>query len=122
MTTSCRSWWRNCALEADSEILDIDRMEDHVAPVGPNVPRVRELISSVELCHHKADRWVYNIIEAIGAGETQKGLGTRSPGQQHPAEKTWQNACASLSAWCAGCPSTKVNLPIDTVPASRLLA
>jgi hypothetical protein len=119
---SCRSWWRNCALEADSEILNIDRMEDHIAPVGPNVSRIRELVSSLELCHHKADRWVYNIIEAIGAGESQKGLGTRSPGQQHPAEKVWQNACASLSAWCAGCPSTKVDLSLDTVPASRLLA
>ncbi len=97
-------------------------MEEHVAPVGPDVSRVRELISSLELCHHKADRWVYNIIAAIGAGETPKGLGTRSPVQQHPAEQVWQNACASLSAWCAGCPSTKVDLSIDTVPASRLLA
>jgi hypothetical protein len=122
MTTSCRSWWRNCALEADSEILDIDRIEDDIAPLAPNVSRIRELISSLELCHHKADRWVYNIIEAIGTGETQKGLGTRSPGQQHSAEKVWQNACAALSAWCAGCPSTKVDLSIDTVPASQLLA
>jgi len=96
-------------------------MEDHFAPVGPDVSRVRELISSLELCHHKADRWVCNIIEAIGAGETPKGLGTRSPGQQHPAEQAWQNVCASLSAWCAGCPSTKVDWSIDTVPASRLL-
>ena len=84
MTTSCRSWWRNCALEADSEILAIDRMEDSIAPINANVLKIRELISSFELCHHKADRWVYNIIEAIGTGETQKGLGTRSPGQQHP--------------------------------------
>lgn len=122
MTTSCRSWWRNCALEADSEILDIDRIEDDIAPIAPNVSKIRELISSLELCHHKADRWVYNIIEAIGAEETQKGLGTRSLGQQHPAEKVWQNACAALSAWCAGCPSTKIDLSIDTVPASRLLA
>ncbi len=122
MTTSCRSWWRNCALEADSEILDIDRIEDDIAPIAPNVSKIRELISSLELCHHKADRWVYNIIEAIGAGETQKGLGKRSPGQQHPAEKVWQNACAALSAWCAGCPSTKIDLSIDTVSASRLLA
>jgi len=122
MTTSCRSLWRNCALEADSEILDIDRIEDDIAPIAPNVSSIRELISSLELCHHKADRWVFNIIEAIGAGETKKGLGTRSPGQQHAAEKVWQNACAALSAWCAGCPSTKVDLSIDTVPASRLLA
>ena len=34
MTTSHRSWWRNCALEADSEILDIDRMEDDIAPLS----------------------------------------------------------------------------------------
>lgn len=79
-------------------------------------------LSGLELCHHKADRWVYNIIEAIGRGGTTKGLGTRSPGQQHPSEMVWQNACAALSAWCAGCPSTKVNLTIDTIPASRLLA
>jgi len=122
MTTSCRLWWRNCALHADSEIMAIDGMEDRIAPLGANVSKVRELISSLELCHHKADRWVYNIVEAIGAGETTKGLGTRSPGQQHPTETVWQNACAALSAWCAGCPSTKVDLPIDTIPASRLLA
>ena len=93
-----------------------------LAPTGANVSKIRELISSLELCHHKADRWVYNIIEAIGAGKTTKGLGTRSPGQQHPSEAVWQNACAALSAWCAGCPSTKVDLPMDTIPASRLLA
>lgn len=122
MVKSLRSWWRNCALEADSEILDIDRMEDHIAPTAPNVSKIRELISSLELCHHKAERWVSNIIEAIGAGETKKGLGTRSPGQLHPAEKTWQNTCAALSAWCAGCPSTAVELKIDSRPASSMLA
>ena len=121
MTSSCRPWWRNCALEADSEIMDIDRMEDRIAPIGPNTSKIRELISSLELCHHKADRWVYNIIEGIGAGETRKGLGTRSPGQEHPRERVWQNTCAALSAWCAGCPSAMVDLAIDNVPASRLL-
>ena len=108
MRTSCRSWWRNCALKPDSEILDIDRMEDHITPIGPNVSKIRELISSLELCHHKVERWVYNIIEAIGAGETTKGLGT-------------QNAYAALSAWGAGCPSTSVELTIDSIPASRML-
>lgn len=121
MTTSCRLWWRNCALEADSEILAIDRMEDHIAPIAANEVKIRELISSLELCHHKAERWVGNIIEAIGAGETRKGLGTRSSDQQHPREKVWQNACAALSAWCAGCPSTSVDLTIDTVPASLII-
>jgi len=122
MTTSCRSWWRNCALEADSEILAIDRMEDLIAPIAANVSKIRELISSLELCHHKAERWISNLIEAIGTGEIRKGLGTRSPGQQHPTEKVWQNACAALSTWVAGCPSTSIDLTIDTVPASRILA
>jgi hypothetical protein len=122
MTASCRSWWRNCALHADSEITAIDEMEDRIAPLSADVSKIRELIAGLELCHHKADRWVYNIIEAIGAGETTKGLGTRSPGQQHPSETVWQHACAALAAWCAGCPSTKIDLLIDTIPASRLLA
>jgi hypothetical protein len=97
-------------------------MEDHIAPIAANVSKIRELISSLELCHHKAERWICNIIEAIGTGETRKGLGTRSPGQQHPTEKVWQNACAALSTWVAGCPSTSIDLTIDTVPASRILA
>ena len=122
MTASGRSWWRNCALETDSEILAIDMMEDDMASLDPNVAKVRELISSFELCHHKAERWVENIIKAIGAGETTKGLGTRSPGQLHPAEEVWQNACAALSAWCAGRPSTKVDLSIGNLSASQLLA
>jgi hypothetical protein len=117
-----RPWWRNCALAADAEITAIDRMEDQIAPLAQEVSQIRELISSLELCHHKAERWVHNIIAAIGAGETAKGLGTRSPGQRHSAETVWQNACAALSAWCAGCPSAKVDLSIDTVPASQLLA
>jgi hypothetical protein len=122
MTTSCRLWWRNCALEADSEILAIDRMEDHIASIDANVSKIRELISSLELCHHKAEQWVGNIIAAIGEGETRKGLGTRSPSQQHHAEKVWQNACAALSAWCEGFPVSQVELSIDTIPAARLLA
>jgi len=122
MATLLRSSWRNCAINADSEILDIDAMEDRLAPIDPDTSRIRELISTLELCHHKADRWVDNIIEAIGSCKTQKGLGSRLPGQQHPAERIWQNACAALSAWCAGSPSTKVDLPIGTIPASRLLA
>jgi hypothetical protein len=121
MTSSFRSWWRNCALESDPEILTIDRLEDRIAPLAPELSRIRELISSLELCHHKAERWVQNIIEAIGAGETQKGLGSHSPGQQHPSEMVWQNACAALSAWCAGSSAASVDFTIGTVPASQLL-
>jgi hypothetical protein len=121
MAKSLRKWWRNCAGEADSDISDIDKMEDRLAPLDPDVSKIRELISTLELCHHKAERWVENIIEAIGAGKTDKGLGTRPPASLHPAENIWLNACAALQAWCAGCPSKEIDLVIGTVPASQLL-
>lgn len=122
MSKSCRNWWQNCALEVDAEILAIDAMEDNIAPIGDNIPRIRTLISTLELCHHKADRWILNIIEAIGKGDTQKGLGTRNMDQIHPAEKVWQHACAALTTWCAGCPANAVDVSIDTIPASQILA
>jgi hypothetical protein len=96
-------------------------MEDAISPLPPNVSRIRELISTLEMCHHKAERWVYNIIEAIGSGETAKGLGTRPRGQTHPAEQIWDNVRAALSAWCEGDPSAEVGLLVGTVPASQLL-
>ena len=122
MPASLRAWWRNCALEAAAETLDIDKMEDEIAPLPPNVVKIRKLISSLELCHHKADRWVYNIIAAIGEGDTTKGLGTRSTGQRHPAERVWQDACDALSAWCAGSASASVDVCVGPIAASRLLA
>jgi len=121
-----RQWWSNCGVgqEADSEILAIDSVEDGIAPISANVSRIRELIGALEMCHHKAEKWVSNIIEAIARGETRKelGLGTRSPGQSHPTEVVSKNACAALSAWVAGCPSTSIDLTIGVVPASRVLA
>ena len=109
-------------MEADPEILAIDQLEEEIAPLAPETLKIRDLISSLELCHHKADRWVRNIVEAIAAGQTTKGLGTRSPGHQHPAETVWLNACAALAAWAAGCPDPSVDITVDTIPASRLLA
>ena len=122
MAESCRTWWRNCALETDSEIRVIDRLEDALAPLSPNVKGIRGLISTLELCHHKADRWVYNIIEAIGAGGTNKGLGSRSANQSHDIETVWQHACAVLISWYAGCPAGSFDMAVDTVPAAELLA
>jgi len=122
MTT--REWWNNCGIdqEADSEIVAINSLEDQIAPIAANVSKIRELIGSLEMCHHKAEKWVSNILEAIATGKTSKGLGTRTPGQVHPTEVVSKNACGALSAWVAGCPSTSIDLTIGTIPASRILA
>jgi len=119
LTELCRASWRNCALEADPEILEIDRLEDAIAPVEAGLARVRGLITGLELCHHKAERWLANIVEAIRSGDSDKGLGTRSEGQLHPAEEVWGSACDALSAWCAG---RSVEASVGEVPAAELLA
>ena len=122
MTTPLRPCWRNCAVEVDAEILAIDRMEDRLAPIPAEVKKIRALISALELCHHKAERWVGNIIKAIGTGTTNKGLGTRKLVRAHPAETVWQHACAALSSWVAGSPVASIDIAIGTVPAARLLS
>jgi hypothetical protein len=122
MAEAAKPWWRNCALKGDAEIQAIDRYEDEIAPIAPTYYRIRELISTLELCHHKADRWIQNIIEAIGSGKPRGGLGTRTAGQQHPVEEVWQNACAVLASWCAGCPPEKIDLSVGGVRAAQLAA
>ena len=118
---ACRSWWRNCVVATDSEILAIDQLEDAISPLAPGISRIRELISMLELCHHKAERWVANIASAIASGDTAKGLGTRPAGATHPVEHTWKSACAVLSGWCAGCPVGSVDLSVGDRPAGELL-
>ncbi len=117
----CREWWANCGVEADEEMREIDRLEDELSPLPENIARIRRLISTLEMCHHKAERWVINVIEAIGEGDTAKGLGTRSAGELHPSERDWINACVALSAWCAGRPASSVEVTIGGRPASSLL-
>jgi len=115
-------WWHNIANEADREILAIDRMGEGIAPIAENVLKIRGLIGTLEMCHHKAERWVSNITEAISTGETTKGLGTRTAGQVHPAETVWMNAWAALSAWVAGCPASAVDRIVGSMPATQILA
>lgn len=103
-------------------MVEIDALEDQIAPLEVKVSEIRDLISSFELCHHKAERWAENLVEAIGSGEADKGLGTRSPGVRHPVETVWQNACTALSAWCAGRPSAQIDLSVGGVPANELLS
>ena len=121
-TPPCRECWANCGVEADEEMLGIDRLEEEFSPLPENVTRIRKLISTLELCHHKAERWVMIIIEAIGEGDTTKGLGTRSAGELHPAERDWITACTALSAWCAGHPAASVEIKIGDRSASSLLS
>ncbi len=122
LTNACRPCWRNCALQRDAEIIAIDALEDRLAPLPANLVKIRQLITALELCHHKAERWVQNIIEAIASGDSDKGLGTRPPGQLHPSEIVWQHACKLLESWRAGNPSSEADLTVGDLSATQLLA
>lgn len=96
-------------------------MEETVSPLRPGVSHIRELISSFELCHHKAERWIDNILRAIGPGQTTKGLGTRLSGPSHPVETVWQSASAALATWGEGRSNDTATLSIGTIPARQWL-
>ena len=50
------NWWKNCAA-TDVETEELDEMESVLAPLPKHVRDTRVLISDVECCHHKAERW-----------------------------------------------------------------
>ncbi|MEX0320527.1 MAG: hypothetical protein AB3N63_00055 [Puniceicoccaceae bacterium] len=120
---TARAWWNNCEVdqEADEEIAAINQLEERISPISPDVEKIRELIGTLEMCHHKAERWVENIIEAIATGKTEKGMGSRPAGQVHPVEEVSKKAIGALSAWVAGSEAEAIELEIGEIPASRLL-
>lgn len=113
-------WWRNCALLADAEIEFLNSMEKRLIPLSPGVLQVRELISSLEICHHKAEAWIKNIITGIGEGRSSKGPGTGR--QRHPVEGEWFRISRVLYSWCLGCPSERVPGEWAGIALKELLA
>ncbi len=94
-------WWDNCGT-TDRETAELDRIEVALGPLAENVRQTRALIGGIEMCHHKTERWVERIIDAIGSGQSGGGLGSRSQGQRHPIETSWAAACEALAAWRKG--------------------
>jgi len=87
-----------------------------------NTIKIRRLIDALELCHHKAGRHVELILEAIGSGDTDKGMGTRAVGETHPAERVWQDACDVLVAWSAQDLEAVSHRHVGGIPALELTA
>ena len=57
-------WWDNCGT-TDQETAELDRVEDTLGPLAENVRQTRALIGGIEMCHHKSERWVEKIIDAL---------------------------------------------------------
>ncbi|MHC4751019.1 MAG: hypothetical protein ACYTFW_14260, partial [Planctomycetota bacterium] len=60
-------YWQACGIEVDAEVLEIDRMEDSIAPLDEETIKIRQLITGFELCYHEADKEAEYIAQAIGA-------------------------------------------------------
>ncbi len=114
-------WWQNCGHVVDAEITALDQKEDELAPLPESVRRIREQIGRLEMCHHKAERWVERIIEAVGTGHTGGGLGTRPQGKRHSVEGVWLDACQVLVAWCEGEPENVAGRHVGEKIAAELL-
>jgi hypothetical protein len=113
-----RECWRNCGVQADAEMLDIDRMEDAIAPLDEQAARARELITRFESCYHEADRQGEMIAGAIGAGRCPEESNGRPPQRK----KELENSRLVLSRWCEDPSVRGMNLDVGAVDADKLLS
>jgi hypothetical protein len=118
MKNSLRPCWRNCAEEADKEILAIDKMEDRIAPLDGHTTKVRQLITRFEACYHEADKEAKHIARAIGAGRCPKESTARPPKRK----RQLQNTRRILARWCKNPAIKGLNLDVAGISADELLS
>ncbi|MHC4752888.1 MAG: hypothetical protein ACYTFW_23835, partial [Planctomycetota bacterium] len=104
--------------ESDDEILDIDRMEDSIAPLDEDTTKIRQLITRFELCYHEADNEAESIAKAIGAGRCPEESNTRPPKRK----KELENCHLILSRWCENTVTRGLNLDLGGICADELLS
>lgn len=115
---ACRACWQNCGVQADAEMLDIDKMEDAIAPLDEQATRIRELITRFESCYHEAEKEAELIVGAIGAGRSPEESDERPPERK----KELENCRLILSRWCEDPSSRGMNLDVGGIPADELLS
>lgn len=113
----CRPCWQNCGVEADSEMLKIDAMEDSLAPLDEHAAGIRWLITRFEACYHQADKEAGRIVKAIGTGRCPRESKARPPKRK----KELGNTRRIFSQWCREPAVRGLNLDVGGVPADELL-
>ncbi len=113
---AARPWW--CGTEADCEMLDIDKMEDSIAPLDEETTRIRQLITGFELCYHEADTEAEYIAQAIGAGHCPERSNERPPQRK----KELENSRQILSSWCEDPAVSGMDLDVGGISADDLLS
>jgi hypothetical protein len=97
---SLRAHWVNCCLAPDSETIEIDRIEDQLAPEEQaRAQQIRRLITGFEVCHWNSDRWLERIVQAIAEEQVPPKSGR--PRTQHPLAQMLICLRAVLAHWVA---------------------
>lgn len=115
---TCRTCWQNCGVQADPEMLDIDKMEDAIAPLDEQTVRIRELITRFESCYHQADKQAALIARAIGAGRCPEESKERPPERK----KDLASSRLILSRWCENPSVRGMNINVGKIRADELLS
>ena len=107
-----------CGIEADAEVLEIDRMEDSIAPLDEETTKIRQLITGFELCYHEADKEAEYIAQAIGAGHCPERSNERPPQRK----KELENSRQILSKWCENPAISGLEIDVGGISADELLS
>ncbi len=111
-------YWQACGIEADAEVLEIDKMEDSIAPLDDDTAKIRQLISGFELCYHEADKEAEYIAQSIGAGRCPPRSDERPPQRKRELE----NCHKILSSWCENPSISGIDLDVGGISADELLS
>jgi len=115
---AARPWWRNCGVEPDAEMREIDAMEDALAPLDEQAVGIRERIAGFEACYHEADTEASVIAQAIGAGYCPEASEGRPPKRLEELEHCRE----VLSRWCQEPESKGIEPHVGNVSAKELLS
>jgi hypothetical protein len=111
-------YWQACGIEVDAEVLEIDRMEEAIAPLDEETTKIRQLITGFELCYHEADKEAEYIAQAIGAGHCPERSNERPPQRK----KELENSRQILSSWCENPSVSGLELDVGGISADELLS
>ena len=91
--------WRNLGQFSDAEIVEINRIEKELGNIDENFTKIRELITRLEMCHHKSKRHVDLIIQAIGTEKPHRFPSKECYDTLSADQERWKAIGEILGAW-----------------------
>jgi len=99
-----RGWWDNLGEHRDDKMDEIDAAGRALSTLSEEATAIRRLITSLEMCHHKAKRRVANLLHAVGSGRTDKGPRLPKGEPLRREQVRWRALADVLDLWVTGVP------------------